>query len=159
MHSTQLHLGKRKHRPSRRTADRSSSSPAAFPHSVGQQLRLALGESYSIAWLADQLKCSIECAKTLDGYWVVPNAHSRVHALTVFARVLHLDLELLQEVFAKADRAMEVRGAVRTAPKPLESRPASQPTKRLVTIGSNEGTREVRQSQPKIVWRRPRHLS
>jgi hypothetical protein len=156
MHFTQLHARKRAADPRGGRSTRIEPAPSRHGHSVGQQLRAALGDRYSIAWLAGRLQCSLESAEALDGYWIVSNAHGRTQMLAVFARTLEIEQQRLLALFAEVDRS---------APAPVPRKAASQPQaavsaapqhKQHLTIGSNEGIREIRRTQPKIEWRRAR---
>jgi hypothetical protein len=122
---------------------------------VGKQLKAAFGNRYSTAWLADNLVCELDTAEMLDGYWLAREPFTRTQALTVFARYLNLSRPRLLSMFAEADNASDAPVVEKAQLQGTLGR-APDAKKRAITIGSNEGAREIDSPQPTVVWRRPR---
>jgi hypothetical protein len=137
------------------------SPPASRPKagddlSVGQQLRRRHGAQCGAAWLAGRLGCPEETAAALADCWLPAGpAPLRQQLLEVLSRSLDIDanrLNALLETPAAGLAATPIRRSDSPRRAPAES-PRAQVE---ITLGSNEGTRTVKQRQPTVIWRKRR---
>jgi hypothetical protein len=146
-------------RPRAAATSSAVSSPASRPKaaedlSVGQQLRRRHGAQCGAAWLAERLGCAEETAVALADCWLPAGpAPLRQQLLEVLSRSLGVDATRLS---ALLETAASTAAPIRQIDSPRRV-PADSPRAQVeITLGSNEGTRTVKQRQPTVIWRKRR---
>ena len=181
-HANRRQRGSRTDDPMTRSGLRAPRSlPKQSVQTVGDALKINVGREFTAAWLSQALRCSLNAAAELSGYWM-PQGPPRLleQTINVFASALNLDRQRLRALLLNATPlpsnitqqrdtlAPRASGSIPShQPKIVETQIARlqpptmaiQPTQLAeISIGSAEGVRVVKQRQPIISYRKSRRF-
>jgi hypothetical protein len=126
------------------------------PCTVGEQLRLRLGENFDSAFVAGQLGCSEEAAESLQEFWLPLGPRPlREQTLLVFARTLNLDFETLRALLGcDADVPARDRGVAAPARRPDDAAWPAPDRREPQHAGFAESAGPTTRRAPTVIWRK-----